>query len=206
MEHDESIFEIVGSGPRLRTIQSLSQRPRAVRELSELLGLTTQAVLKHLKVLEQAGIVSKVAVRLRVGLIRGLYRLRVPISVRLVSGGAGFAVHLLLSEREQPKAGKLEKRNLAETLGRFEEERYFLERRLKSSAEREERAFRDLARILTEEDALLTVSEIDPVEEALLRASLISEDELLKTARVMKISPQETRKILQPFLDDGGVK
>lgn len=160
-----------------------------------------------MKVLEQAGIVSKVAVRLRVGLIRGLYRLRVPISVRLVSGGGDFAVHLLLAERaRQRKAGKLEKRKLAETLGRFEEERYFLERRLKFSAEREERAFRDLAQILTEEDALLTVSEIDPVEEALLRASLISEDELLKTARVMKISPEETRKILHPFLGDGGVK
>ncbi len=205
MQHDESIAEIIGSAPRLKTIQLLTQRPRAVRELSELLGLTTQAVLKHLKILEQAGIVSKVAVRLRLGLVRGLYRLSAPISVRLVSGAGGFAVHLLLAREGKPKAGKLEKRKLAEIFGKFEEERYFLERRLRSSAEREERAFRDLARILVEEDTLLKVSEIDPAEEALLRASLISEEELLKAARVMKIPPQEIRKILKPFLAEGGV-
>jgi DNA-binding transcriptional ArsR family regulator len=55
-----AVFAALGDPTRLTLVKRLSDgRPRSVVELGEGLPLTRQAVTKHLRVLEQAGVISR---------------------------------------------------------------------------------------------------------------------------------------------------
>ncbi len=53
------VGELVSSKARLRIAGLLSVRPRTLRELSDLTGITVQGVLKHIAVLERLGILDQ---------------------------------------------------------------------------------------------------------------------------------------------------
>ena len=55
----DTISEVMSSKTNLRIAALVSIRPRALSELAELVGVSIQAVLKHLKRLERLGIVQK---------------------------------------------------------------------------------------------------------------------------------------------------
>lgn len=53
-----SLFDVLGSKPRLRIIQELSAEPRYVTELAERVGMDGKSAAHHLDVLEDADIVE----------------------------------------------------------------------------------------------------------------------------------------------------
>lgn len=53
-----SLFDVLGSKPRLRIIQELSSEPRYVTELAERVGMDGKSAVHHLDVLEEADIVE----------------------------------------------------------------------------------------------------------------------------------------------------
>jgi DNA-binding transcriptional ArsR family regulator len=52
-----SAFEVLAEPSRRRILDLLRQRPRAVGELVEMLGMSQPGVSKHLRVLREAGLV-----------------------------------------------------------------------------------------------------------------------------------------------------
>jgi DNA-binding transcriptional ArsR family regulator len=64
------VFEVLGEPVRRRVLDLLLERPRAVGELVELLGLSQPGTSKHLRVLREAGLV-----RVRVDAQRRWYEL-----------------------------------------------------------------------------------------------------------------------------------
>ena len=53
-----SLFDVLGSKPRLQIIQELTAEPRYVSELAELVGMDGKSAAHHLSVLEDAGLVE----------------------------------------------------------------------------------------------------------------------------------------------------
>jgi predicted transcriptional regulator len=53
-----SLFDVLGSKPRLQIIQELTAEPRYVSELAELVGMDGKSAAHHLSVLEEAGLVE----------------------------------------------------------------------------------------------------------------------------------------------------
>lgn len=53
-----SLFDVLGSKPRLQIIQELTAEPRYVSELADLVGMDGKSASHHLAVLEEAGLVE----------------------------------------------------------------------------------------------------------------------------------------------------
>lgn len=53
-----TLFDVLGSKPRLRIIQELSAEPRYVTELAERVGMDGKSAVHHLDTLEEAGIIE----------------------------------------------------------------------------------------------------------------------------------------------------
>lgn len=60
MNHTESL---VSSKPRLRIAALLSTRPRTLKELADLTGISVQGVLKHLDRIKETGILAEMKVK-----------------------------------------------------------------------------------------------------------------------------------------------
>ena len=52
-----TVWDVLGDASRRQIVATLSERPRAVGELAELLPITRPAVSQHLRVLKDAGVV-----------------------------------------------------------------------------------------------------------------------------------------------------
>lgn len=72
-----SLFDVLGSKPRLRIIQELSSEPRYVTELAESVGMDGKSAVHHLEVLEEADIVESYRTSRR-----KYYRLRRTVELR----------------------------------------------------------------------------------------------------------------------------
>ncbi|MEM2760308.1 MAG: helix-turn-helix domain-containing protein [Nitrososphaerales archaeon] len=55
-----TLIEIIGNETRLHLLELLTERPRGIKELASILGVTPQAVLKHLTVLERNDIIQQI--------------------------------------------------------------------------------------------------------------------------------------------------
>jgi len=53
-----SLFDVLGSKPRLKIIQELSDEPRYVSELTDRVGMDGKSAVHHLQTLEEAGVVE----------------------------------------------------------------------------------------------------------------------------------------------------
>jgi predicted transcriptional regulator len=68
--------EVVSSRARLRIADALSQRPRTLGELSSLTGISVQGVLRHLRMLEEVGLVEERKVARGAPKVRRVYTAR----------------------------------------------------------------------------------------------------------------------------------
>ena len=71
---------MIGSVTRLRLLELLCERARSINELVRILGVTQQAVLKHLAKLEKNGLVEQVKVN-SVPKVRIVYTLSKPLAL-----------------------------------------------------------------------------------------------------------------------------
>ncbi len=60
--NQKALEEVVSSKARLRIADLISVRPRTLRELADLTGISVQGVLKHLSRLEKLGLLSETKV------------------------------------------------------------------------------------------------------------------------------------------------
>ncbi|HZW85089.1 MAG TPA: helix-turn-helix domain-containing protein [Nitrososphaerales archaeon] len=67
------IEELLSSRTRLRIADLVARRPRSLPELADLTGITVQGVIRHLRVLEGLGLVSKTKVEGREMRVRKVY-------------------------------------------------------------------------------------------------------------------------------------
>jgi len=61
--NQKAVEEIVSSKVRLQIADKISVRPRTLRELADVTGISVQGVLKHLSVLEKLGIIAETKVK-----------------------------------------------------------------------------------------------------------------------------------------------
>ena len=57
--HPDTVFAAIGDPTRRAIVEHLSVSDATILELSEPFGMTLQAIGKHIRILEQAGVVSR---------------------------------------------------------------------------------------------------------------------------------------------------
>ncbi len=90
----DTIFKALGHITRRRILRLLAQRPHYPYELSKTLGFTSRVIIKHLEVLENAGIVETEAGERSLGPERTYYKLRAGFGLSTTILPNSFAVHL----------------------------------------------------------------------------------------------------------------
>lgn len=83
-----SLFDVLGSKPRLKIIQELSSKPRYVSELAERVGMDGKSAAHHLSVLEDAGLVESYNTSRR-----KYYRLVKAVELRATPADRTFVLH-----------------------------------------------------------------------------------------------------------------
>lgn len=74
------LLEIIGSGTRLHLLELLGERARSINELARTLGVTQQAVMKHLTILERNGIVQQIKLNSK-SKVRSVYAINNSLSL-----------------------------------------------------------------------------------------------------------------------------
>lgn len=111
------MIEALATETRRRMLRLLATGPLTLSELSERLGISQPAVLKHIRELESSGIIEPVEIRDQSGRLRRCYRISRPI--RLVMSIDGDSVRIYL--REAKPLGEVP-RGLEERILRLKEE------------------------------------------------------------------------------------
>ena len=79
----DHILEIIGSSTRLRLLELLCVRARSLNELASNLGVTPQAVMKHITMLERNSLVQQIRTGKK-SRVRQVYALNGPLSMGYV--------------------------------------------------------------------------------------------------------------------------
>ncbi|MCP8305091.1 MAG: ArsR family transcriptional regulator [archaeon] len=202
MERYEKLLETLGSVTRVRLLNLLMERPRCLAELSGLLGISPQAVLKHLKLLQRDGIVSSFTSDGSVGLVKNLYSLATPLHLSLGEWRGITYICAYKKEHDKEELFKVEPEmpegKLYATFQKIDYEKYILKRRLKSIKEREMRIMQELFDLESLQKQIIKKAGYTNFEEILLYASL-SEDrekEMADVAKYFRLDTNEVEKTL----------
>lgn len=134
------LLEIIGSGTRLRLLELLSVRARSLNELASNLGVTQQAVMKHISMLERNGLVQQIKVSDKKSKVKNAYTLSKPLSMGYTFKNGILCLYIGSGEHGAKPANK----DILEMLRSIEYGRNLLRMRTKVLANR--------LRILIEED------------------------------------------------------
>jgi predicted transcriptional regulator len=83
-----SLFDVLGSKPRLEIIRELASEPRYVTELTERVGMDGKSAVHHLSALEDAGLVESYSTSQR-----KYYRLVKAVELRATPEDRTFVLH-----------------------------------------------------------------------------------------------------------------
>lgn len=83
-----SLFDVLGSKPRLKILQELAGKPRYVTELAERVGMDGKSAVHHLSALEEAGLVESYETSRR-----KYYRLVKTVELRAAPEERTFVLH-----------------------------------------------------------------------------------------------------------------
>ena len=190
----DELLGIIGSGTRLRLLELLCERARSLNELASNLGVTPQAVLKHIHMLENNGLVRQITVGKK-SRVRKIYALNGSLSMGYVFRDNILCLYIGSNGRSTKSAG-----NIIELLKRIEYERGLLHMRAKVFANR--------LRSLVEEDLEKQVEvhnaigslKLSPIQEVVLRCSSMidSENQLEQASKALGMNLKDTvRQILE---------
>jgi predicted transcriptional regulator len=93
MESNDTILQIVGNETRRKILTILSKEPRYISEISKLLEVTQPAILKHLSILEKAGLIKSFWKKNPLGAARKYYRICDSVGVEVAINPKGFQVN-----------------------------------------------------------------------------------------------------------------
>lgn len=83
-----SLFDVLGSKPRLKILQELTSKPRYVSELADRVGMDGKSAVHHLAVLEDAGLIESYETSRR-----KYYRLVKTVDLRAAPDERTFVLH-----------------------------------------------------------------------------------------------------------------
>ncbi len=83
MEPTDKILQIVGNETRRNILRLLSEEPRYISEVSKKLEVTQPAILKHLSILEKAGLIESFWKDSHMGAARKYYRICDSVGVEI---------------------------------------------------------------------------------------------------------------------------
>ena len=83
-----SLFDALGSKPRLKILQELTGEPRYVTELADRVGMDGKSAVHHLAVLEEAGLIESYETSRR-----KYYRLTKTVELRVAPEDRTFVLH-----------------------------------------------------------------------------------------------------------------
>ncbi|MEM3769458.1 MAG: ArsR family transcriptional regulator [Nitrososphaerales archaeon] len=195
----EKFLEILNSMTRIRLIELLMRRPRCLSELSDLLGISPQAVIKHLKILEKNNFIDSIILEKSIGLVRKIYRLKIPIHIYIgrcedIDYICAFkGEEYIKTELEIPKDG------LYDILQRIEDEKFDLIRRLKSLRDQEMRIMKEIFSLENLEKCMVKKADYTTFEEILLYVALSPGfgKELENFSKYFRISLDETKEVIK---------
>jgi predicted transcriptional regulator len=93
MESNDTILRIVGNETRRKILTILSEEPRYISEISKKLEVTQPAILKHLSILEKAGLIKSFWRKNPLGAARKYYRICDSVGVEVAIDPKGFQVN-----------------------------------------------------------------------------------------------------------------
>ncbi|HLE35099.1 MAG TPA: ArsR family transcriptional regulator [Nitrososphaerales archaeon] len=186
----DELLGIIGSGTRLRLLELLCVRARSLNELASNLGVTQQAILKHLHMLEQLDLVQEINVG-RKSRVRKIYALSRPLSMGYVFRDNILCLFVGSNGKSIKSAG-----NVMELLKQTEYERSLLHMRAKLLANR----LRSLVEEDLEKQAEIRNSiknlKLSPIQEIALQCSnmINSERQLEQASKVLGMNLKDTAK------------
>ncbi|MDW8036262.1 MAG: ArsR family transcriptional regulator [Candidatus Korarchaeum sp.] len=90
----EDIIEVLAAETRRKLLKLLAMRPLTLSEISEKLGISQPAVLKHIRELESSGIIEAFESRDQSGRMRRCYRISKPLRIIMSFDGDSLRIYL----------------------------------------------------------------------------------------------------------------
>ena len=112
-ERIEQLLDMLGNETRRRILKALAEEPRYFNELSRAVGVSQQAVLKHLELLVEAGVVTSFRAKSDLaGPDRKYYQLDRPfyLSIEVATGAVGIELQDLDRKSKREPEEKWERR------------------------------------------------------------------------------------------------
>jgi len=97
MTRKKELLEIIGNETRRKILELLSESPHYTLQISGKLNVTQPAILKHLTLLEQAGLVESFVKESKLGAPRKYYKICSSVNLEVVVGPREFRVGKLPS-------------------------------------------------------------------------------------------------------------
>lgn len=194
------LLKVFGSVTRARLFAMMMKRPRLLSELSEEVGVTPQAVLKHLKLLQKRGFISSLAPEEGFkGLVKKVYKLVAPVRIYLDEEKGGESVHIYRVEGLPEELAIESIEGVLDTLQGIEEEKHRLERKLNAIRRRGRRIVEELVRMEKLEDMLMKRAGYGPFKELLTVSHFMpeGEEELASVARHLKVEVDVVRRVVE---------
>ncbi len=98
MESNDTILRIVGNETRRKILTILSEEPRYISEISRKLEVTQPAILKHLGILEKAGLIKSFWRKNPLGAARKYFRICDSVGVEVAINPKSFRVNKRLQK------------------------------------------------------------------------------------------------------------
>ncbi|MGO8805314.1 MAG: ArsR/SmtB family transcription factor [Candidatus Bathyarchaeia archaeon] len=92
MEPTGKFLQIVGNETRRKILTLLSQEPHYISEIAKELEITQPAILKHLSILEQAGLIESFRQDSPLGAARKYYKICHSVGIEVAINSSGFKV------------------------------------------------------------------------------------------------------------------
>jgi len=86
------VLEVVGNETRRRILELLSEEPQYISQIAKKLDVTQPAILKHLAILEKAGLIESFWRRNPLGAARKYYRICDSVDIEIAIRPKGFRV------------------------------------------------------------------------------------------------------------------
>ena len=103
MEPTDKILQIIGNETRRKILTLLAKEPRYISEIAKILEVTQPAILKHLSILEKAGLIENFWKDSPVGAARKYYRICESVGVEIAINPKSFEVNKLPQKTSCPK-------------------------------------------------------------------------------------------------------
>ncbi len=164
---DGTLPAIIASATRLKISDLLSSRPRTLRELSYLTGVSVQGVLKHLSKLKELGLIEERKVE--VGGVRKVY------SLRGFSVGDFSVGDLTVVKKSRVSPANVRSERPAEELEYLAEETMMLRRRIKDQTRRLGRIIEEMVENETRLKALIGSLPLSDEERLVIQTAFTEE-------------------------------